>query len=39
MFWVRAKGSLTNSSYEDMVRAASAECQALNAGIKAKVRV
>ena len=32
-------GSCTNSSYEDMMRAASVARQALNAGIKAKVRV
>ena len=30
-------GSCTNSSYEDMMRAASVARQALNAGIKAKV--
>ena len=32
-------GSCTNSSYEDMMRAASVARQALNAGIKAKVCV
>ena len=32
-------GSCTNSSYEDMMRAASVARQALNAGIKAKVRI